>query len=68
MLIELDEKAAMRHVTEHLKTSYCDSRTPDEVEAAISTAYASFSSTPMRAYVPVLTERKARRLLSEHTG
>ncbi|MFI6274563.1 three-helix bundle dimerization domain-containing protein [Streptomyces sp. NPDC050988] len=56
----------MRHVTEHLKTSYSDCRTPDEVEAAISTAYASFDTTPIRTYVPVLTERKARRILREH--
>lgn len=68
MLIELDEEVAIRRVTEHLKTTYSDSRRPDQVEAAVATAYAHFDALPIRTYVPVLVERKARRLLSDHTG
>lgn len=44
MLIELDEDVAMRRVAERLKTTYSDSRTPGEVEAAVTRAYES--STP----------------------
>ncbi|MGQ4383492.1 three-helix bundle dimerization domain-containing protein [Streptomyces sp. SAS_270] len=65
MLIEPDEDVALRHVTDHLKSSYRDSRAPAEVEAAVATAYASFDDLPIRTYVPVLVERQARRILSE---
>jgi len=68
MLIELDEDVAIRRVTEQLKTSYGDSHTPDEIEAAVATAYASFDALPVRTYVPVLAQRKARRILHERTG
>lgn len=68
MLIEPDEDVAIRHVTDHLKTSYGDSRTPGEVEAAVDAAYASFENLPIRTYVPVLVERQARRILSENSG
>lgn len=68
MLIEPDEDVAIRRVTEHLKTSHCDGHAPEEIEAAIATAYASFEALPIRTYVPVLVERQARRILSEHSG
>ncbi|MEU9154980.1 hypothetical protein AB0D59_31590 [Streptomyces sp. NPDC048417] len=65
MPIEPDEDIAIRHVIDHLRTAYGDSRTSDEVEAAVATAYASFNSLPIRAYLPVLAERRARRILGE---
>lgn len=68
MLIELDEDVAIRHVTEHLKTSYGDSHAPDEIEAAVASACASLEEVPVRNYVPVLVERRARRILCERNG
>jgi hypothetical protein len=68
MLIEPDEDIAIGRVTDNLKTSYSGSRTPSEVEAAVDIAYASFKGLPIRTYVPVLVERQARRILSEHSG
>lgn len=68
MLIEPDEDVAIRRVTQQLQSSYSDRCTPDEVEAAVCAAQASFSTTPIRTYVPVLVERKARRILSERTA
>ncbi|ALV32245.1 hypothetical protein [Streptomyces sp. CdTB01] len=63
MSIDLDEDAAIRRVTEQLKTSYRGRRAPDEIEAAIAEARECFTALPIRTYVPVLVERKARRLL-----
>jgi hypothetical protein len=68
MLIEPDEDAAIRHVTDHLKTSFSDSHAPDEIDSAVATAYASFDDLPIRTYVPVLVERQARRILAERSG
>ncbi|WP_151483785.1 three-helix bundle dimerization domain-containing protein [Streptomyces albicerus] len=68
MLIELDEDVAIQHVTEHLTTSHSVTHTPDEIEAAVATARVSLETVPVRSYVPVLVERRARRILSERTG
>jgi hypothetical protein len=68
MTIDLDEDAAIRRVTEHLETAYHDSRTPAEIAAAITEARECFVTLPIRTYVPVLVERKARQLLSENAG
>ena len=68
MSIALDEEAALRRVTEQLKTSYGDHRSPGEVESAVAKARESFTALPIRTIVPVLVERKARRILGEHTG
>lgn len=68
MLIELDEDVAIQHVTEYLKTSHGNTHTPDEIEAAVATACASLETVPVRSYVPVLVERRVRRILCEHTG
>jgi hypothetical protein len=68
MSIGLDEDAAIRRVTEQLKTSYRDRHTLDEIEAAVAEARESFSTLPIRTHVPVLVERKARRILDEHAA
>ncbi|MDT0467400.1 three-helix bundle dimerization domain-containing protein [Streptomyces gibsoniae] len=67
MSIDLDEEAALRHVTDQLKISYGDRCTPAEVEAAVDEARASFTVLPIRTYVPVLVERRARRILGGDT-
>lgn len=67
MSIDLDEEAALRHVTDQLKTSYGDRHTPEEIEDAVAAARQSFTSLPIRTYVPVLVERKARRILDEES-
>ncbi|MCQ9179255.1 hypothetical protein KMT30_09465 [Streptomyces sp. IBSBF 2953] len=64
MLIELDEDVAIQHVTEHLKTSHGDTHTPDEIETAVAAACACLKTVPVRSYVPVLVERRARHILS----
>ncbi|MFF7980142.1 three-helix bundle dimerization domain-containing protein [Streptomyces sp. NPDC007901] len=66
MLIEPDGDITIRHVIDHLTTSYGGSRAPDEVEAAAATAHTSFGSPPIRTYLPVLVERRARRILGDN--
>ncbi|WP_329530960.1 hypothetical protein OG568_08605 [Streptomyces sp. NBC_01450] len=68
MSIDLNEEAAIQRVTEQLKTAFSDRRTPDEIEAAVAEARESLSTLPIRTHVPVLIERKARRILKEHSG
>ncbi|WP_234545297.1 three-helix bundle dimerization domain-containing protein [Streptomyces shenzhenensis] len=68
MTIDLDEDAAIRRVTEHLKTAYHDRRTPDEIEVAITEARECFTALPVRTYVPILVERRARQFLSQSAG
>ncbi|WP_019065252.1 three-helix bundle dimerization domain-containing protein [Streptomyces prunicolor] len=68
MLIKPDEDVAIDHVTDHLKTSYSDSRTPSEIEIAVDIAHAFFKGFPIRTYVPVLVERRARRILTKDSG
>jgi hypothetical protein len=62
------EEDAVRAVTERLKSTYSDARTPDEVEAAVAAAHASFSDRCVRDFVPVLVERKARAALGKASG
>ncbi|PWI14428.1 hypothetical protein DI272_09885 [Streptomyces sp. Act143] len=66
MLIELDEDTAIRHVTDHLTVSHGASHTPDAIEAAVAAARATLETVPVRSYVPVLVERRALRILSDH--
>jgi hypothetical protein len=62
------EDDAIRGVVERLKNAFSATHSPAEVEAAVAKAHASFSNRPVREFVPVLVERKARTLLSESSG
>lgn len=62
------EAEAVRGVVERLTEAFSATRSPAEVEAAVAEAHASFASRPVREFVPVLVERKARALLSESSG
>ncbi|CAL9674297.1 hypothetical protein SUDANB105_07758 [Streptomyces sp. enrichment culture] len=59
------EDDAIQAVVERLKNAFSATHSPAEVEAAVVEAYASFADRPVRDFVPVLVERKARTLLSE---
>jgi hypothetical protein len=62
------EDDAIRALTERLKAAYATLRTENEVETAVAQAHAAFSDRPVRDFVPVLVERKARRLLDKASG
>ncbi|MFF4728820.1 three-helix bundle dimerization domain-containing protein [Streptomyces mirabilis] len=54
--------------SKRLTSAYDETCTPEQVEAAVATAHAAFSDRPVRDFVPVLVERKARALLNEAHG
>ncbi|CAM5530667.1 three-helix bundle dimerization domain-containing protein [Streptomyces purpurascens] len=62
MAIDQREEEAIQAVTERL-TAYGATRSPDEIEAAVAAAHASFEDRPVRDFVPALVERKARAAL-----
>ncbi|MEV4453096.1 three-helix bundle dimerization domain-containing protein [Streptomyces mirabilis] len=68
MAVETREEDAIRGVVERLTSAYDETSTPEQVEAAVATAHAAFSDRPVRDFVPVLVERKARTLLNEAQG
>ncbi|MFF4252058.1 three-helix bundle dimerization domain-containing protein [Streptomyces sp. NPDC001663] len=59
------EEDAIRGVVERLKSAFSATHSSDEVETAVARAHAAFSERPVREFVPVLVERKARALLNE---
>ncbi|MFD9818841.1 three-helix bundle dimerization domain-containing protein [Streptomyces violascens] len=61
----IHEEDAIRTVTERLKHAYSTTRAPEEVERAIAQARAAFSDRPVRDFLPVLVERRARTILDE---
>lgn len=65
MAIDTREEDAIRGVVERLKSAYGATHTPAEVEEAVAATHASFSDRPVRDFVPVLVERKARATLGE---
>ncbi|PBC85942.1 hypothetical protein SAMN05428945_6586 [Streptomyces sp. 2224.1] len=65
--IDAREKEAIRAVAERLADAYGATRAPEEIEAAIAEAHASFTDRPVRDFVPVLVERKARTALDRKT-
>lgn len=62
------EDEAIRGVVERLTDAFGATRSPAEVEAAVTKVHASFTDRPVREFVPVLVERKARALLSNSSG
>ncbi|PBD01832.1 hypothetical protein BX281_10024 [Streptomyces sp. Ag82_O1-15] len=68
MAVETREEDAIRGVVERLTSAYDKTCTPEQVEAAVAKAHTAFSERPVRDFVPVLVERKARAHLNEAAG
>ncbi|MFD3843459.1 three-helix bundle dimerization domain-containing protein [Streptomyces sp. NPDC058642] len=62
------EDEAIRAVVERLTKAFSATHSPNEVEAAVAQALASFADRPVRDFVPVLVERQARTLLNGSSG
>ncbi|MER5666174.1 three-helix bundle dimerization domain-containing protein [Streptomyces mirabilis] len=60
------EEDAIRGVMERLKNAFSAAHGPAEVEAAVAKTHASFTDRPVREFVPMLVERKARSILNNH--
>ncbi|MHB9863422.1 three-helix bundle dimerization domain-containing protein [Streptomyces sp. YIM S03343] len=59
------EEEAVRAVADRLRDTFHTTRSAAQVEEAVTRAHASFDGRPVREFVPVLVERKARALLNE---
>ncbi|MGW3147185.1 MULTISPECIES: three-helix bundle dimerization domain-containing protein [Streptomyces] len=62
------EEDAIHGVLERLKSAFGATHSQGEIEAAVAEAHASFTGRPVREFVPVLVERKARARLHESSG
>ncbi|MFE3883029.1 three-helix bundle dimerization domain-containing protein [Streptomyces lydicus] len=62
------EEEAIQAVVERLTDAYVTTHTPKEVEAAVTEAHASFRDRPVRDFVPVLVERRARAALDREAS
>lgn len=63
MAIEAHEEAAIRAVIERLTEAYGATHAPEDVESAVTAAHATFDGRPVRDFIPILVERKARAAL-----
>ncbi|MGW1362912.1 three-helix bundle dimerization domain-containing protein [Streptomyces chartreusis] len=61
------EEEAIRGVVERLNEAFNATHSQAEVEEAVAKAHAHFADRPVREFVPVLVERKARLILNEST-
>ncbi|MGW0833586.1 three-helix bundle dimerization domain-containing protein [Streptomyces prunicolor] len=61
------EEDAIHGIVERLTNTFSATHSPAEVEDAAAKAHASFTDRPVREFVPVLVERKARSILSKHS-
>ena len=62
-MADLSEQAVMNQLRERLATMYADVP-PDQVAAAIQRAHDQFETSPIRDFVPLLVERRARAELA----
>jgi hypothetical protein len=63
MTLELHEDEAVGKVTARLTSAYRDRYPPTAVESIVVTAHRHFSRAPIRDFIPVLVERRARETL-----
>jgi hypothetical protein len=60
---DLSEQAAMAALEQRLSSKFAD-LPPDRIAAAVQGARARFERSPIRDFVPLLVERRARAELS----
>ncbi|UXY25586.1 three-helix bundle dimerization domain-containing protein [Streptomyces sp. HUAS TT20] len=68
MVDKTREEDAVHDIVERLKSAFSATHSLAEIEAAVADAHASFTERPVREFVPVLVERKARARLLESSG
>ena len=62
------EEDAIRGVAERLKIAFSATHSAGEVETVVAKAHAAFSERPVREFIPVLVERRARSMLNESSA
>ena len=66
-MAEISEDVLIAEVERRLTSKYADIP-PDLVSSAIQTAHKRFAQSPIRDFVPLLVERRARSELSTVSG
>ncbi|MEU3465005.1 hypothetical protein ABZ721_34270 [Streptomyces sp. NPDC006733] len=64
MALDLHEDEAVGKVADRLKDAYHDQYSPASVDATVATARDHFRGAPIRDFIPVLVERRARATLN----
>lgn len=68
MALDLHEDEAVGKVADRLKNVYRDQYGSDTVDATVATAREYFRGAPIRDFIPVLVERRARETLNHRTA
>ena len=64
---QISETLLIDQVVQRLATRYAE-LPPDQVTGAVHSAHARFEHCPIREFVPLLVERRARAELSRNAG
>jgi hypothetical protein len=64
---DLKEQVALAQLEARLTSVYAEIPA-DRIAAAVHTAHARFADSPIRDFVPLLVERRARALLADATS
>ncbi|MFG2794780.1 three-helix bundle dimerization domain-containing protein [Streptomyces sp. NPDC048419] len=62
------EEDAIRGVVERLKIAFSSFHSAGEIETVVAKAHATFSERPVREFIPVLVERRARAMLNDSSA
>ncbi|KMO83569.1 hypothetical protein MCHLDSM_00497 [Mycolicibacterium chlorophenolicum] len=66
-MAQISETLLIDQVVQRLTTRYAD-LPPEHVAGAVQSAHARFEQCPIREFVPLLVERRARAELSRNAG
>ena len=66
-MAQISETLLIDQVVERLSIRYAD-LPPEQVAGAVQSAHARFEQCPIREFVPLLVERRARAELSRNAG
>ena len=66
MALDLHEDEAVGKVADRLKNAFRDQYSSAAVDATVATAREHFRGAPIRDFIPVLIERRARATLNHH--
>ncbi|CAN5641329.1 hypothetical protein BH09ACT8_BH09ACT8_60910 [soil metagenome] len=63
-MLEIDERVMVEEVKRRLADSHTDV-SADRIDSVVQSAYGQFAHSPIRDFIPLFVERRARAQLSE---
>jgi len=66
-MAQVSEATMIAQVVDRLSTAYAD-LPPDDVASVVNAAHSRFNDSPVREFVPLLVERRARIELASRLG